>query len=312
MIKKLNLFQTVVSMVVCLAVFSWLQIGEASGPSLEIEARAYAHNDLLLSVDWLKANLKNEALLVVDARGKDAYNQGHVPGAIWIDWKVFSDMKAARGKGFAVLLGVDELTKLFQQYGFNNEKTIVVYADPNGWGEDGRIVWMLRMAGLKNSKILDGGWPAWSSKAGAVTKETSEPKPGTFQIKNYNTEMLATTGWMKENFNKIKILDVRTKKEFDGATDYKEPRGGHITGAIHLPWTDFLNLDSTVKSQSQIDDILTQAGIKKEDFIVAYCTSGIRSAHAALVLRMAGYPNAKNYDASINEWGAFEDLPMEK
>ena len=292
--------------------FTGHQIGEASGPSLDIQDRGYAHNDLLVSVDWLKKNVEDSKLLLIDTRNKDAYTNDHIPGAIHMDWKVFSDMKAPRGKGFAVLLSVEELTEKFQAYGLEPGRTIVTYADPNGWGEDGRIVWMLRMAGLTDSKILDGGWPAWKSGEGIVTREETLPTPGTFEIENFDTDMLATTEWIRTEFENIKILDVRTKKEFDGATDYKEPRGGHITGAIHIPWTDFLNIDSTVKNQAEIEAILTRSGIDKDDNIVAYCTSGIRSAHTALVLRMAGYEKAKNYDASINEWGAFEDLPMEK
>lgn len=284
---------------------------EAADLSPEINAKGYIHNDLLVSAEWVKANLENKNILLMDARGEKAYDQGHIPGAVPVDWKIFSDMKSARGKGFAVLLGVDELTGQFQAHGIKDGKTIVVYADPNGWGEDGRIVWMLRMAGLSNTKILDGGWPGWKNKGGAVTKTKTTPEPSTFKISTFDTDMLATTNWMRAEFDTIKIVDTRTKKEFDGATDYKEPRGGHITGAIHIPWTDFLNADSTVKSQSEIEAILAKAGIKKQDTVVTYCTSGIRSAHAALVLRMAGY-HAKNYDASINEWGAIDDLPMEK
>jgi len=292
--------------------FTGYQTCEASGPSPDIQDRGYARNDLLVSVDWLKNNLENNQLLLIDTRSKDAYENGHIPGAIHLDWKVFSDMKAPRGKGFAVLLSVEQLTEKFQAYGLEPGRTIVVYADPSGWGEDGRVVWMLRMAGLTDSKILDGGWPAWKNGEGTVTREETLPSSGTYEIDNYDTDMLATTEWMRAEFENIKILDVRTKKEFDGATDYKEPRGGHITGAIHIPWTDFLNIDSTVKSQTEIEEILARSGIEKDEFIVTYCTSGIRSAHTALVLRMAGFEKAKNYDASINEWGAFEDLPMEK
>jgi thiosulfate/3-mercaptopyruvate sulfurtransferase len=78
-----------------------------------------------------------------------------------------------------------------------------------------------------------------------------------------------------------------------------------------MTWSNFLNLDSTVKSQVEIEQIMSEAGIEKSDQIVTYCTSGIRSAHNALVLRMAGYEKAKNYDGSINEWGAIDELPME-
>lgn len=280
-------------------------------PYVPIEERGYKNNDLLVSVDWLKGQLDRKDLLVLDARGPEAYNKGHIPGAVPTKWQDFSNMDAKRGEGFAVLLSAEDISAQLQAVGVDENKEIVVYADPNGWGEDGRIVWMLRMAGLKNSKILDGGWPAWTNADGEVSKDTVSVVSTNFSVNTLDLDMFTTTEFIRKNFDDLIIIDSRTKKEFDGATDYGEPRGGHIAGAIHLIWSEFLNMDYTIKTQEEIEAILSKAGIQKDDVIVTYCTSGIRSAHAALVLRMAGYENAMNYDASINEWGAYDELPME-
>ncbi|MDD4504965.1 MAG: sulfurtransferase [Sulfurospirillaceae bacterium] len=297
--------------IVC-AMFMFLSSIANADSTLPIDTRGYAHNDLLVSVDWVKENLNNDKVFLIDARGDDAYGKEHIPGAISATWQAFSDLKAPKGKGFAMLLEQSALTKKFQEFGIDDKKTIVLYADPNGWGEDGRIVWMLRMAGLNNTKILDGGWPAWKKAKGSTTTTKTTPTPSDFTIKTINTDMLATTDWIVANRKEIIVLDTRSQKEWDGATDYKEPRGGHIKDAIRIQWSDFFNIDSTIKTQTQINDIMNKAGVKKSDTIALYCTSGIRSAHMTLMLRMAGYAKAKNYAASINEWGALSDLPMEK
>ena len=276
-----------------------------------IVERGYAKDDLLISAEDLNKKLGDEKVLIFDARGPEAYGGGHIPGSVAITWPEFSDMEAERGKGFACLFDEEKLTPVFQKYGFDEDVEMIFYADPSGWGEDGRLVWMLRMAGLNNSKILDGGFPAWEKAGFEVSKEATEPKASEYKVEKLSQDLNATTDFIKENLDTIKIIDVRAQKEWDGAQDYGEPRGGHIKGAIHLLWTELADKDHFIKTQEEIDKMMADLGITKEDTIVTYCTSGIRSAHMALVLQMAGYENAKNYDASINEWGAYEELPME-
>lgn len=280
--------------------------------TVSIDARGYAQNDLLVSVQWTKKNLESDKILLLDARGDKAYGVKHIRGAISSPWQMFSNMKAAKGEGFTTLLSPDQLTKKFQELGITNEKTIVVYANPEAWGEDGRIAWMLKMAGVNDVKILDGGFPAWKDAKGKTSRVETTPTPSKIVITKLNEDMLATTEWIVENRKNIVVVDSRTQKEWNGATSYGESRGGHITDSVHLEWSSFFNEDKTIKTQSQIESIMDKAGVKKSDIIVPYCTAGIRSAHMTLILRMAGYKNAKNYAASLYEWAARRNLPMEK
>jgi thiosulfate/3-mercaptopyruvate sulfurtransferase len=277
-----------------------------------IDARGYVNNDLLVSVDWLKEHFEDENLLILDARADGDYKQKHIRGAVLASWKEFAKMDAPMGDGFATLLEPADLTKVFQEKGIDESKFIVVYSDPNGWGEDGRIAWMLKMAGLKNVRILDGGWPAWKDAKGATSRVKITPKPTSFVVTELDESLLATTEDIAKNLENYVLIDTRALDEWKGATKYGEKRGGHIKGALHLEWSNFFNEDKTIKSQAQIEKIMNDLGVSKDDVIVPYCTAGIRSAHMSLVLRMAGYKNAKNYAASIYEWSAIKDLPMEK
>jgi len=136
-------------------------------------------------------------------------------------------------------------------------------------------------------------------------------EPEEFSIAALDKELTASTEWILERQGEIKIVDSRSSKEFEGAVDYGEKRGGHLPEAINIPFKEVLRDDATVKSQEELEKLFAEAGLKPEDEIVVYCTAGIRSAHLTLILRMAGFENARNYDASYYEWAGNEQLPLE-
>lgn len=267
--------------------------------------------ELFSSASWLKEN--GNSVVILDARPEAKYKAGHIPGAINAYWQMFGNMEGKPGDpGWGTLLPKDKLAEKIGALGISTDKEVVVYADPSGWGDDGRIVWMLRMAGVNKSKMLDGGWPSWQAAGGEATKDIPAPNPVDFKIAGLDESMNTTTDWIKANMNNIKVIDARSKKEFDGATDYNEKRGGHLPGAINLPFNEVFKDDGTLKSISELKELFTKAGLKPEDDIVVYCTKGIRSAHATLILRMLGFDKAKNWDASYYEWAGNQKLPVEK
>ena len=273
----------------------------------------YVDKSFVVSAKWLSDHLEDENILIVDARGQDAYDQGHIPGAIVVAWGEFTDMSGSAGdEGWGTLLDPTKLSTAMAAKGFDTGKTIVVYANnPNGWGEDGRIVWMLRMAGLQDSKMLDGGFSYWNDSDYAVTKDTTDPTTSDFTVTNLDANYTITTMELNDTLDSLKVLDSRTKEEYDGATNYGEKRGGHIPGAISFPFANVLNDDGTFKNQTGLEAVFTAANLTKDDDIVSYCTAGIRSAHLSLVLRMAGYANSMNYDASFYEWAENDNLTVE-
>ena len=114
--------------------------------------------------------------------------------------------------------------------------------------------------------------------------------------------------WKQKNYKDYKIVDVRTDEEYEGAKKYNEAKGGHLPGAIHIRYTDLFREDGTLRSQADIDKMLKDAGISKDDKIVTYCTGGIRSAYMQLVLEMAGCKNTWNYDQSFWRWAVVGDV----
>ncbi|MBP1760688.1 MAG: Rhodanese domain protein [Firmicutes bacterium] len=270
-----------------------------------------AKDTLFVSADWVKTNL--DQTIVIDARTDKEYNAGHIPGAINAPWQYFANMNGKPGDtDWGTLLPQAELASKIGALGINGEKTVVTYAAPPGWGEDGRVAWTLKSAGISKVMMLEGGWKAWENAGGEASKETPAPKAVSFKISAMDSSLNATTDWIKENSQNIKIVDSRSKKEYDGATDYGEARGGHIPQAINIPFENMFNKDGSLKSSAELTKMFTDAGLKPGDQIVTYCTKGIRSGYMALVLRMTGFENARNYDASFYNWAGDKSLTVDK
>lgn len=277
-------------------------------------ATAYVDGSYITDAKWLTENLKSKDVLILDARSDKDYAKGHIPGAINVAWQGFSNMEGKPGdKGWGVVLSDDKLSEKLSAIGVDKNKTIVVYCDSkNGWGEDGRFVWMLKMAGIENVKMLNGGFNFWESSKYEVSKEATTPVASSFKIENSNKAGTINTQELNAKLSTVKVLDSREKDEYTGAVKFGEARGGHIPGAINLTFNSLLNEDGTFKSADELEAIFKAAGLNKEDEIVTYCTAGIRSAHLALTLRMMGYNNVKNYDESFYTWAKDDSLKIEK
>jgi len=260
---------------------------------------------------WLKDNLKN--VIILDARAEKEYKNGHIPGAINVTWQSLSNMEPKQGEvGWGVVLAPDKLEKKIGDLGIDGSKRVVVYNDPAGMAEDGRVVWMLRLTGLKDNRMLWGAWPAWQKAGGEVTTEVPVIKAVAFKISNPDNSLLVTTDYIKTNKASIKLLDTRSPEEYKGETNHGEKAKGHIPGAIPLDFRMTYNDDGSIKTVAELKTIFKNAGLNPSDEIVAYCTVGIRSGYMAEVLRMCGYDKAKNYNASFSEWSGDPKNPIEK
>lgn len=252
--------------------------------------------------------------VIMDARDPKAYVAGHIAGAINAPWQTFADMAGNPGEpDWGTLLSAPEIGAALGGLGVDTSKTIVVYADPNGWGEDGRVMWTLLSSGVSNVRMLDGGWPAWIAADNPTSTEVPTLPPTTVPVAaQLDLTLNVTTDYLKSHLNEVTVVDVRSAKEYDGAIDYGEARGGHLPGAVNLPYLDVFNDDGTVKSDGDLSAMFESAGLQKDAEIVSYCTKGIRSGYVTLLLRMLGYPNAKNYDASFYSWAGDSNLPLEE
>lgn len=256
----------------------------------------------VFSVQKLKE--KYNEVIVLDARSKDEYKKGHLPGAVQAHWTDWSDVKVKQGeRGWAVILPPAALKLKLGALGIDGKKPVVIYIDTlEGWGEDGRQLWGLRLYGLKNTFILDGGIKAWKASGGGITralpKITAVAGPELLQ----DTTLFAGLEDIRAKAGSLNILDVRGDDEFAGLKVYGEKKKGRIPGSRHIWFKDFYNADGSLQTPSQIRARLESLGFSAREEVISYCTGGIRSGLATIALRIAGYDKARNYNAGFSEW----------
>ena len=230
--------------------------------------------DIFITPQELKNKLGDKNLVILDGSHPKGYAKGHIPGAISIGFKGLSRSMGKPGDPlWGTILPKDELTKKLESFGVTNNSLIVAYSDTfKGPGAGGRAVWQLRMAGLTNVKLLYGGLETWKQNGYELSKDAPHLTPSTgLVLQPYNENYRAERAMVQENIASMKIIDVRSKKEFTGEdTSRGEARGGHIQNAVWLEWTDLLNSDSSPKSPQEITTLLAQFGVGPKDDFVLY------------------------------------------
>lgn len=255
---------------------------------------------------------------VLDVRSADAFAAGHIPGAVRVEWQAFS----ALGEADKGDLHPDDavLADALAPLGLSAEVPVRVVADPvNGWGEDGRIVWMLRTLGHPDAALVDGGVAALVEAGATLSTEAATPPPGDFVIARDPSYAIDTTtlrGLIADGAStagEVVLVDAREAREYAGETPYGETRGGHLPGAVHLHYKSLLTPTGYLLPRDALEALLTEEGITADTPVVVYCTGGVRSGWFVAVLRAMGFADVRNYAGSMWQWsaGPAEAFPLE-
>ncbi len=257
---------------------------------------------LIAAKDVLKM-LDDTKLILVDARSYKDYSEGHVPGAVNLDFFYYHwfDTSKYGMKAFNM-----QMRNLLSILGVTKENTIVFYDDVSGMSA-ARGVWLLNYFSHKKAFMLDGGIKKWKNQGFPIEIKTNGFKPAEFSGK-INKNVFAGFEYIKKNLNKIKLVDARAQGEFNG-TVIRAARKGHIPNAINIDWTLNIKEDGTMKKNESLSKLYK---LSKDDEIVTYCQGGYRAANSFLALKKLGFKNVKVYVGSWGEWGNRSDLPVEQ
>ena len=272
------------------------------GTSL-MAAESYPRTDLLIEPSELAKDLRQ--FVILDARDRGKYEQGHVPNARWVDhatWaKSFQDGKDRNG-----------WTKRIADLGIDNNSKVVIYDDD--WNKEAaRIWWILKYWGVSDARLLNGGWKAWTTASLPIEKETPKQPGATNFVAKSQAERLATKQKLLDSLkNKsLQIVDARSEGEFCGTEKANNKRAGAIPGAKDLEWIDLLDTDSQrFKSADEIAKLFRQAGIDLGETTATHCQSGGRASVMAFGLELMGAKDVSNYYRSWSEWGNADDTPV--
>ena len=273
-----------------------------------------ARSDVLVTTDWAENNLDTTHVVFVEVdEDTGAYDTGHIPGAIKLDWK--TDLQDPIKRDF---VDAQQFSKLLSERGIANDDTVVLYGGNNNWFA-AYAYWYFKLYGHDKIKLLDGGRKKWELDGRAMSADlVSRPAtsyaaaaPDT-SIRAFRDEVIAAIGTKN-------LVDVRSPDEFSGKIlapahlpQEQSQRPGHIPGAINVPWSKAASEDGTFKSDEELAAIYAAAGLDDNRETIAYCRIGERSSHTWFVLQeLLGHKNVNNYDGSWTEYGSLVGAPIE-
>lgn len=276
----------------------------------------YAHPEVLVSTEWLQQNLGTDGLVVVES-DEDVllYEIGHIPTAVKIDWHTDLNDPVTRD-----YVEGPEFAKLMSQKGISRDSTVVIYGDKSNWWA-AYALWVFKLFGHEDVRLLDGGREKWIAEGRELTKEQPAVTASDYPVIERDDSVLrAFRDDVLKHFGNP-LIDVRSLEEYTGERThmpaYPEEgalRGGHIPSAKSVPWAKAAGELGVFKEREELDDIyLGQAGLKEGDNVIAYCRIGERSSHTWFVLNyLLGFKNVRNYDGSWTEWGSLVRVPIVK
>jgi thiosulfate/3-mercaptopyruvate sulfurtransferase len=270
----------------------------------------------LVSSGELAAHLRDEDLLVCDCRfagdaeaSRARYVSGHLPGAIHVYW--LGDLSAADTSVTTFLPDAEEAADRLGRLGITHGRTVAAYSD-GGNLYASRLWHVLAYYGHDRVALLDGGIEKWQAEGRPLERGTVHPVPVGFEPRESSGMRGIGAEEILERLedSDLRLVDARGPAEFSGE-QLRGTRGGHIPGAILWPWDENLKPDGTLRDPAEIRARAEAAGLVRGQELVTYCQGGVRAAHAALALRIAGYPRVRVYDGSWAEWGNDPALPIE-
>jgi thiosulfate/3-mercaptopyruvate sulfurtransferase len=283
----------------------------------EASQTAYAHPEVLVETGWVADNLGKPGIKIVEVDvDTAAYDQGHVKGAIGLDWR-----KDLQARPIRDLLSREALEQLLSGKGISAEDQVIAYGDNNNWFA-AWFVWNLKYYGHKDVRLMNGGRKKWQDEGRELTTEAPKVQAATYKAGSPEKSIRALRDDVFKSLDdpNARLVDVRSPKEFSGELLAPEnlpqegaQRGGHIPGAANIPWGQAVRDDGTFKSAGELRDLYGSRGVTPDKQVIAYCRIGERSSHTWFVLYyLLGYPKVRNYDGSWTEWGSLIGAPIEK
>jgi thiosulfate/3-mercaptopyruvate sulfurtransferase len=284
----------------------------------EIAAKGYAHPEVLVSTAWVAEHLGDPSLRLLECN-EDVllYATGHVPGAQALDWHVDLNDTVVRDY-------VDRATfeGLLRRLGIDESSTVVFYGDKNNWWAC-YAFWVFKLFGFPGARVMDGGRLKWELEGRPMTTDVPRFAASTYSAPERQDAAIRAFAEDVRGHSAAgrPLIDVRSPQEFTGERthmpDYPQEgtlRGGHIPGAVNVPWSRAARPDGSFRPADELRAIYEgEAGITSADEVVTYCRIGERSSHTWFALTyLLGYDKVRNYDGSWTEWGNMVRAPIEK
>ena len=271
-----------------------------------------SRDSALVSADWAEKNLDTPGVVFVEVdEDTTAYDGGHIPGAVKLDWK--KDLQDPVRRDF---VSQQQFAQLLSERGISNDDTVILYGGNNNWFA-AYAYWYFKLYGHREVKLLDGGRKKWELDARPYTQDVPQRERTSYQPQPADPSIRAFRDEVVQAIGSKNLVDVRSPDEFAGRLlapahlpQEQSQRAGHIPTAINVPWSKAANEDGTFKSDEELAKLYAEAGLDNGKDTIAYCRIGERSSHTWFVLKeLLGHQSVKNYDGSWTEYGSLVGVP---
>jgi thiosulfate/3-mercaptopyruvate sulfurtransferase len=238
--------------------------------------------------------------------GRSEYLAGHLPGAVHVDL----DTELAAPPGAAGRHPLPDPTAFgaaMRRAGVSSDRDVVAYDGGQGWAA-ARAWWLLRWAGHRSVRVLDGGLPAWSAGGPPLTSDVPAPVEGDFVPRPGALPVLSADEAAALARRGV-LLDARAAERYRGDVEPIDRVGGHIPGAVSAPTTGNVAEDGRFLPADRLAERFAGLGAAGGAEVGVYCGSGVSAAHQVLALAVAGIPAAL-YVGSWSEWSADPGRPV--
>ena len=262
----------------------------------------------VVDAQWLQTPRVDVALADVrwylDGRsGRDAYEGGHLPGAVFVDLDRWLAGHGDPRQGRHPLPDPEVFAEGMGALGIGDDTRVVAYDDQGGVIA-ARLGWLLRVTG-HDAALLDGGLTAYD---GQLSTAPVHRPPVSFSPRPWPADRLADVEGATDPV--ATLLDARNPDRYRGDNEPVDPRAGHIPGAVNLPCRENLDRTGRFLPVAQLRARLEAAGVVDGADVVSYCGSGVTACHNLLALEHAGFAPGRLYAGSWSAYSAAPERPV--
>jgi len=272
-----------------------------------------SRDSVLVSADWAEKNIGADGVVFVEVdEDTTAYDGGHIPGAVKLNWKTELQDQVRRD-----FVNRQQFEALLSAKGIGNDDTVILYGGNNNWFA-AYAYWYFKLYGHEAVKLLDGGRKKWELDNRPLSKDPVQRPATTYTAKDQDLAIRAFRDQVVGAIGVSNLIDVRSPDEYAGRLlapahlpQEQAQRPGHVPTALSVPWSKAANEDGTFKSDDELRDLYAEAGLDGSKATIAYCRIGERSSHTWFVLHeLLGHTDVRNYDGSWTEYGSLVGVPV--